>query len=142
MVVGGWGAHAVAGGEVVDGRGEQVRVLAGGQVPAGEGQDLVFRHTSAGGRDLPVFVGVLDAARDGDRDRAAQLAGDRREVPTARVATVLADEPRRIVQEHCPVPASDDRPQLSAFLQERTVESGVAASSICRRSSSSSANDV
>jgi hypothetical protein len=59
---GGRGADAVAIGDVADGGGEEVRVLAGGEVAAGEGQDLGLGHALAGGRDLPVLVGVFVAA--------------------------------------------------------------------------------
>ena len=71
------GADAVAGRDVADRRGEEVRVLAGGQVAAGEGQDLGLGHALAGGRDLPVLIGVLLAAADVEGDRAVQVAGDR-----------------------------------------------------------------
>src|SRR6516164_5170943 len=75
------GAHAVPVGDVADRRGEQVRVLAGGQVAAGEGQDLGPGHAPAGGGDLPVLIGVLDAAADVQGNRAGQLTGDRGQIP-------------------------------------------------------------
>src|SRR5215471_19036029 len=103
-VGGGRGAHAVAGRDVADRRGEEVRVLAGGQVAAGEDEDLGVGHALSGGRDLPVLVGVLVAAADVEGDRAVQLAGDRGEVPALRVAAVLADEPRGVVHERRPTP--------------------------------------
>jgi hypothetical protein len=49
----------VPGRDVADRRGEEVRVLPGGQVTAGEGQDLGTGHSLAGGRDLPVLVLLL-----------------------------------------------------------------------------------
>ena len=101
---GGRGAHAVAFGDVADGCGAEVRVLAGGQVAAGKGQDLGLGHALAGGLDLPVLVGVVIAAADVKGDRAAEVAGDRREVPASRVATVLGGEPRGAVEEGRPVP--------------------------------------
>ena len=69
-------------------------MLAGGQVAAGEGQDFGPGHALAGGLDLPVLVGVLVAAADVEGDRAAEVAGDRGEVPALRMAAVLADESR------------------------------------------------
>src|SRR5260370_15888352 len=102
---GGRGAHAVAFGDAADGCGEEVGVLAGGQVAAGEGQDLGLGHALAGGRDLPVLVGVLVAAGDVEGDRAAEVAGDRGEVPAPRVAAVLGGRSRCGVEERRPVPA-------------------------------------
>src|SRR5580704_6013589 len=109
---GGRGADAVAFGDLADGCGEEVWVLAGGQVSAGKGQDRGLRHALANGLDLPVLVGVLVTAADVEGDRAAQLAGDRGEVPALRVVAVLDGEARGAVQERCPVPAGDRRPQL------------------------------
>ena len=51
-------ADAVAFGDVADGGGEEVRVLTGGQVAAGKGQDPGLGHALAGGLDLPVLIGV------------------------------------------------------------------------------------
>jgi len=73
-------------------------------VAAGKGQDLGLGHALAGGLDLPVLVGVVIAAADVKGDRAAEVAGDRREVPASRVATVLGGEPRGAVEEGRPVP--------------------------------------
>jgi hypothetical protein len=109
---GGWGTHPVAGRDVADRRGEEVRVLTGGQVAAGEGQDLGLRHALAGGRDLPVLVGVFVAAADAEGDRAAGGTGDVGEIPALRVAAVLADESGRVVEERRSVPPGDCRPQL------------------------------
>jgi hypothetical protein len=64
-----------------------------------------------------VLVGVLIAAADVEGDRAAQLAGDRGEVPSLRMAAVLADESRGVVRERRPVPAGDRRPQLGQLLR-------------------------
>src|SRR5580693_8722409 len=91
---GGRGADAVAFGDVADGGGEEVWVLAGGQVATGKGQDRGLGHALAGGLDLPVLVGVLCTAADVEGDRAAEVAGDRGEVPAPRVAAVLDGEAR------------------------------------------------
>ena len=104
---GGPGADAVAGRDVADRRGEEVWVLAGGQVAAGEGQDLGPGHALAGRRDLPVLVGVLLAAAHVEGDRVTGVAGDRGKIPALRVAAVFGDEPRGVVQERRPVPAGD-----------------------------------
>src|SRR3984893_16900639 len=121
---GGRGAHAVAFGDVADGSGEEAGVLAGGQVTAGKGQDLGLGHALAGGLDLPVLVGVLVAAADVEGDRAAEVAGDRGEVPAPRVAAVLADESRGVVEERRPVPAGDRRPQLGELGRGGRVAAG------------------
>src|SRR5260221_993570 len=110
---GGRGAYAVAGRDVADRCGEEVRVLAGGEGAAGEGQDLGLGHALAGGRDLPVLVGVLVAAGNVEGDRAVQVAGDRGEVPALGVAAVLGGESRGVVEERRPVPAGNRRPQLN-----------------------------
>jgi hypothetical protein len=95
----------VAGRDIADRRGEEVWVLAGGQVAAGESQDFCLGYALAGRRDLPVLVGVLIAAADVEGNRAVQVAGDRGEIPALRVAAVLGDEARGIVEERRPVPA-------------------------------------
>src|ERR1700732_4937638 len=100
---GGRGAHAVAFGDVADGSGEEAGVLAGGQVTAGKGQDLGLGHALAGGLDLPVRGGV----------------------PAPRVAAVLADESRGVVEERRPVPAGDRRPQLGELGRGGMVAAGV-----------------
>src|ERR1700733_11819502 len=110
---GGRGGHAVPGRDVVDRRGEEVRVFPGGQVTAGEDQDLGAGHSLAGGRDLPMLVGVLLAAAHVEGNRAVKVAGDRGEVPPLRVAAVLADESGGVVREPRSVPAADRSPQLS-----------------------------
>ena len=104
-VGGGRGADAVALGNVADGGGEEAGVFAGGQVAAGEGQDLGLGHALAGGRDLPVLVGVLFAAADVEGDRADQIAGYRGEVPALRVAAVLGGKSRGICGRTPPRPA-------------------------------------
>src|ERR1700732_3506509 len=109
----GWGAHAGACGDVADGGGEEVRVLAGGQVTAGEGQDLGLGHALAGGLDLPVLIGVLVAAADVEGARPVQLAGDRGEIPALSVAAVLSDEARGVMEERRSAPPGDHRPQLA-----------------------------
>src|ERR1700704_2516682 len=86
---GGWVPHAVADRDVADGRGEEVGVLAGGQVTAGEGEDFGLRHPLTSGRNLPVLIGVLVAASDVEGDRAVQVTGDRGQVPALRVAPGL-----------------------------------------------------
>jgi hypothetical protein len=75
-----------------DGCGEEAGVLAGGQVTAGEGQDLGLGHALAGGFDLPVLVGVLVAVADIEGDRAVQADRDRGEIPALGVPAVLGDE--------------------------------------------------
>src|SRR5690348_16479762 len=84
------GAYSVAGRDVADRRGEEVRMPAGCQVSAGEGQYFGLRHPLMRGRDLPVLVGVLVAADDVEGDRAVQVTGDRGEIPALRVAAMLA----------------------------------------------------
>ncbi len=87
-------------------------MLAGGQVAAGEGQDLGLRHALAGGRDLAVFVGVLVAAAHVEGDRAVQVAGDRSQIPAIGVAAVFGDEARRVVQERRALAPGDRQAQL------------------------------
>jgi hypothetical protein len=50
--------------DVADRHGEEVRVLAGGQVAAGEGQDFGLRHALTSRLYLPVLVGIVVAATD------------------------------------------------------------------------------
>ena len=68
---------------------------ASGQVAAGEGQDLGSGHALAGSRDLPVLVGVLLAAADVERERAAEVTGEVGEIPPADAAAVLGDDTAR-----------------------------------------------
>src|SRR5260221_12931382 len=124
---GGRGAYAVAGRDVADRCGEEVRVLAGGEVAAGEGQDRGLGHALAGGRDLPVLVGVLVAATHVEGDPAVQLAGDRGEIPALRVAAVLGDEARGVVEERRSVSPGDRRPQLGELGRGGTGAAGVQA---------------
>jgi len=79
--------------DVANRGGQQVRVLTGSQVTAGEGQDFGLGHALAGGRDLPVLVGVLVAAADVEGDRAVQVTGDRGEIPAPRVAPCSLTNP-------------------------------------------------
>src|SRR5258708_9830366 len=116
---GGRGAYAVAGRDVADRCGEEVRVLAGGQVAAGEGQDLGLGHALAGGRDLPVLVGVLVAAADVQGDPAVQLPGDRGEVPALRLAAVPGDEARGVVEGRRALSPGARRPQPRKLLRGR-----------------------
>jgi hypothetical protein len=114
----------VAIGDVADRCGEEVRVLDRGEVASGEGHDFGPRHTLAGGRDLPVLVGILLASTDVQGDRAVQLAGDPGEVPARRLAAVLVDEPRGEVEERRSVPPRDRRSQLLELPRGGTMTAG------------------
>jgi hypothetical protein len=83
------GAYAVACGDVVDLGGEEVRVLAGGQVAAGEGQDFYLGCALACGRYLAVFIGIFVAAADVEGDCAVEILGNRGEVPPVGVAVSI-----------------------------------------------------
>jgi hypothetical protein len=114
----------VAIGDVADRCGEEVRVLDRGEVASGEGHDFGPRHTLAGGRDLPVLVGILLASTDVQGDRAVQLVGDPGKVPARRLAAVPVDEPRGEVEERRSVPPRDGRSQIRELPRGWTMTAG------------------
>src|SRR5579859_1807681 len=116
---------AVTGRDVADRRGKQVRVLTGGQVTAGEGQDLGAGNAFASGGDLPVLVWILLAAAEVDRNGAGHASRDLGKIPALRVTAVLADETGGAVQERRTFPPGDCRPHLIEFGASGTVATGV-----------------
>src|SRR5712692_9215868 len=95
------GPDAMAGGDVADCCSNQIRLLARGNVTTGKGQDFGLGHAVTRGLDLPVLVWVLGAAAHVERDRAVEVAGDRRQIPALSVAAVFLDESRSFVEERC-----------------------------------------
>src|SRR5215207_355664 len=119
------GAYPVAGSDVGDRVGQEVWVLAGGEVAAREGDDLGCGYSFAGRRDLAMLIGVFIAAADVQRHRAVQFSCDRGEVPARRVAAMFLDEAGPVMEEHCSAPADQCRPQLNELSLARVVAARV-----------------